>query len=876
MNKKIISDGVLVYDRFYGAKPLVPFQVLKKILLCCAVAVFGMLFILTEYEMPVSLPLAAGVTAGACALFTLLFVFVKRRFAVPSMLFVAGAVVYFNIEKLTEPLSYFADAAMLLVDGRFLHPKGLLLHEEALLDVSNPDYVRGVTLGFLTLCVLYALVVSCAFAKRPRTVPVLAVFVLLCVPRLLSETLEFNLWLVPYIAFIAAAAAIEICYRSGLAVKGVGSDYRKAVSAEERSFRINTAHADYPKRVEMNAIHYSKYFSVGIYCAVVFTITTVLASVVFEKGSSIDYSKAYNLIASIGDESGITASPFEDGPVSEYFTHPKNHNSSNTLNVVSPGTGEQDIIRVSVTGTSPVYLRGDIGIDFTGTAWTSPVNDEPAAWRDSGLAAVYRPCEGRVIHSLLEATGTTEGYIASSDVTIDYLCETSVVFLPPYTAEYSFYDNELFNVYGDFAVRVNEDFGVVNTVQCTAVIPAYTDTDKNFRGISVLSEVLDAFDKSWCSVSSIYTTVVPEMADNSGYNVIDEYEAFVEETYMTLPDKYEEFCSGFLSESGLVGQLPLESDYLGGEAEASLRYKTASVIADYLRSNYTYSLTAQNDPSAPVVSFLNTTKSGHCSLYASSMTLLLRSLNIPARYCTGFMVDPAEGAVQTLKAKNLHAWCEVYLGELGWATFDPTSSSVYLQQKPKPEQAEETAEHTTPAVTHKPQTTAATSATHVGQPTADETAETTERQGLDLSALKPYIITVGILLVLAAAAVLIGYSLHRLKRAAEKRFVLLSKGASETEAAEIYGLILSIVAVYGVSPSKGEMPGAFYKRVDALFGSSLKEHTALLEELAFGSCRADAAQRDVLLSQLKQVYRSAVSWNAPIKRIKVQKILAGK
>ena len=52
-----------------------------------------------------------------------------------------------------------------------------------------------------------------------------------------------------------------------------------------------------------------------------------------------------------------------------------------------------------------------------------------------------------------------EKLIASDYVSIEYLCSTDVVFLPPYTVDYSFYSNELFNVYGDYAVRVSEIAG---------------------------------------------------------------------------------------------------------------------------------------------------------------------------------------------------------------------------------------------------------------------------------------------------------------------------------------------------------------------------------------------------------------------------------
>ncbi len=70
--------------------------------------------------------------------------------------------------------------------------------------------------------------------------------------------------------------------------------------------------------------------------------------------------------------------------------------------------------------------------------------------------------------------------------------------------------------------------------------------------------------------------------------------------------------------------------------------------------------------------FLDDTKRGHCSLYASAMTLILRELGIPARYCTGFYVEGENGGGSVLlREKNLHAWVEVYLGEYGWVNIRP-------------------------------------------------------------------------------------------------------------------------------------------------------------------------------------------------------------
>lgn len=863
MNTKHLPDGVLVYDRFFGAKPSALLLALEKLLLCCAAAVFGMLFILTQYDLPVSLPLMAGVTAGVAAGFSLLFIFVKRRLAVPITLGIVGAVVWFNLESLWERFSYFVDAAMLLVEGRFLHPRSVLLHSEELLNDLNPLYLDGVTLGCALLCSLFAFIAAVCFAKRTRPLPLLITFCALCVPRLLSETLEFNLWLVPFAGCMAAAFAISVCYKGGLAVKGIPTDYRRAVVAEERSFRVNANRADYPKRVQMSVVHYSKYFSVGVYCALIFAAAVVCSASVFGKGSYLDYTKAYDFIMSIGDDAGITSSPFDEGPVSEYFTTPKKE-SRTDLNITSPGSGEQEIIRVNYGGTEPLYLRGDIGIDFTGTSWTSPVNEESPEWRDMGLAQYYRPCEGRVIHSLLKAMGySDEDKVSVGTVTIDYLCETSVVFLPPYTAEYSYYANELFEVYGDFVVRVNEENGVVNTVQCTAVTPKYTDMDNSSGGADVLFDIETAFDASHVSVGSIYSTVVPEMESDS--NVIEDYGDFVAKTYLGVPVNLSEPLDEFLISSGLLS----ETVGVLEPTEAQRRYAVAKVIADYLRENYDYTLNDVNDHENPIMSFLNDTKMGHCSLYASSMVLLLRQMGIPARYCTGFMVDPAKvSGVQTLRAKNLHAWCEVYLGELGWATFDPTSSSVYPSAPERPAQTTARSEVTTSA---PPRTTAEHSSAVVTTAVTTEPVAESEN-----GSMKVILLAAGILLALIAVVSLVGWALHRLRRRAEDRFRILREGDPSVCAEECYRLILAALEIYGAVPKQGELPSAFFKRADGLFGTTLCEDTELLEALAFGTPEVSDSDRSNLIHHLNRIYRGSKAKHSPVRRLKLLMALSGK
>ncbi len=889
MNVKQISDGVLIYDRYYRKKPRAVLLALKKMLLCCAVCFCSVMYLQREYEFTVSRVAMAGAAAGFGALFSLIFVFVKKRYALPVMLLATGTYVCLNYEELWKSLSYFVDAAMLNCEGRFIAPRDYLWHDEKLLTAKNTLYLEGVAAGCFIACALYALICAASLSKKPRALPIITTFVLLCIPRVIAERLEFDVWLIPTTALFAAIAAMSGSYSGGLAIKHGGvRSYKKSISDDERNFIKNVRRAPYIKSVQMRCGFYSKYVSVGMYCAALFSVTVLSGSMFFEKGSSIDYNGIYEFVKSIGDDAGITDSPFESGPMSQYFTRPEKPESNNYLNITSPGTGEQDIIRVRSQSDRPLYLRGDIGVDFKGSFWTSPVSGESEAWLQSGLKEKYRPCEALVGHSLLAAeylpytsplSGSeysldltagidlgSDALISSADVVIDYLCDTSVVFLPAYTAEFSYYNSERFNTFGDVVVRVNKDFGVVNTVQCTALLPAYTNTDEgDGNGEDLVESLENLYNMSFCSVNSVYGTVVPEMAGTD--NLITLYGFFVDETYTDVPAEMKKPLDEFINTAGFYNKLETEWD---GSWKSAKRYLAARIVADYLRDNYTYTLSPVNDSSNPVMSFLNDTKSGHCSLYASAMTLILREMGIPARYCTGFVAHPDNSGIATLKAKNLHAWCEVYLGEIGWATFDPTSSALNPSNAAEPPHVPETVQPR-PDVTQRPDVTSKPSDPEISEPDLPSVGEDAPEGEFDFSALKPYL--PAIIGTMAAAALIITAlcAYLRLKNKVAKKVEELRQGDPSDTSAEIYRIILDQLEICGLVPDKGELPGGFFERADRRFCTCLAPQTDLLEALAFGRIKVDSEDRNFLSGQLETLTEMTVRCSGLIKRIRLRR-----
>jgi hypothetical protein len=87
--------------------------------------------------------------------------------------------------------------------------------------------------------------------------------------------------------------------------------------------------------------------------------------------------------------------------------------------------------------------------------------------------------------------------------------------------------------------------------------------------------------------------------------------------------------------------------------------------------------TSTNEPPlTPLGRFLLTTRSGHCEYFATATVLLLRRLEIPARYAVGYVVHEGSGRKYVVRQRDAHAWCLVWDEKTKtWLDFDTTPAS---------------------------------------------------------------------------------------------------------------------------------------------------------------------------------------------------------
>ncbi len=131
----------------------------------------------------------------------------------------------------------------------------------------------------------------------------------------------------------------------------------------------------------------------------------------------------------------------------------------------------------------------------------------------------------------------------------------------------------------------------------------------------------------------------------------------------------------------LTGELP---DYLRSDPLAQ-----TFAITGWLGEQGTYSLAKRGEGAAEeVASFLFGDRVGYCVHFAHAVTLLARSLGIPARVATGYAVSNSSrrgGSALILSDHDAHAWAEVFLEDIGWVVTDVTPQTVLDPPPPPPD-----------------------------------------------------------------------------------------------------------------------------------------------------------------------------------------------
>lgn len=117
-------------------------------------------------------------------------------------------------------------------------------------------------------------------------------------------------------------------------------------------------------------------------------------------------------------------------------------------------------------------------------------------------------------------------------------------------------------------------------------------------------------------------------------------------------------------------------------AEHDNWYDKALAIEKHFRTGeFSYDQTRVAVPAEDedyVDQFLFDTKRGYCDNFSTSMVVMLRSLDIPARWAKGYAPGQYKGTadddnrIYEITNNEAHSWVEVFFPSLGWVPFEPT------------------------------------------------------------------------------------------------------------------------------------------------------------------------------------------------------------
>jgi transglutaminase-like putative cysteine protease len=104
-------------------------------------------------------------------------------------------------------------------------------------------------------------------------------------------------------------------------------------------------------------------------------------------------------------------------------------------------------------------------------------------------------------------------------------------------------------------------------------------------------------------------------------------------------------------------------------------------VAEFIVTRGSYTHTPPRTPEGVdfAIFFLEVSRLGYCIHFATAATLMLRALDVPARFTAGYLVHITQSNVDNtviLTDRNAHAWVEVFFDDLGWVPIDVTPAFV--------------------------------------------------------------------------------------------------------------------------------------------------------------------------------------------------------
>lgn len=890
-----------------------------KLMLTYMLAVGTIMSFMDMYDIPFEFGSAIAQILLFVTAFMPIFIFIKKRYAIPVLAVGVGAVYYFFHSDIIEACLLFKDYLFIQLDGRLLSTLQYVPVNSHAFLTRTQDFTSAMNMAMLIIiCIVCFVCVLCCY-KKFRALPLIIMWCVMFIPAFLSEDADYSVYTLLAVTAFFGLYAIASSNSFYSKIPAVGAK-RNEVKNDEKAFRKNLSKKNPVQTAKSELSRYGRNSLCGILAALITFGAAFGSQKLFPDMTYIDTEEVINstvkFFTDIGEYFSLVFSGNTSGLFSGYFSSDNFFINNNIELNAPPQSANDPVLKVTSSGENGMYLVGDIGVDFDGRSWIGvqrKISQNELYSGEYNISDSFSPeqivqmtrylnmsgllleknlsdHEYRYIDARYEmsdyddmraAISTMEGIsggepvflYSSQNVNIEYLKNTNVVFKPFLPDNNSYMSNENFKYFGDTVIRIADRKNWMKSFESNVTLPVNP---------ALFAVTLDSSDDN--EKISLLQTVGYTYEEARRY--IDdkkEYDRYVYDTYSSVPksekDNIKRFIAEFESKDGDNA----------GIVDNKMLY--AYGMCEYLRTHYQYSLNADNtsDRSNTMLgNFLFNTKQGHCALYASTMVLALREKGIPARYITGFTTgklnfnEYAGVYEKTIHENSLHAWVEVYSDDFGWIPFDPTGygGNSNFGNSTDPSQTEA-------PITSVPETTTTTTVqttTTVSSDTEQTTAPVTSSPDSDISGGTDGVneskidLSVVLRIAIAVLAVTVAFAaviifINSVKRRNEKRMRYFRKSKNTSEAVkEMYGFIMKLFAATDIAPIGTELPEEFALRADKELlplgmDISLVEIMKIIEKAEFSNSDITEEERAKVYKYTKTLYVLIMANSGKLKRM---------
>lgn len=890
-----------------------------KLMLTYMLAVGTIMSFMDMYDIPFEFGSAIAQILLFVTAFMPIFIFIKKRYAIPVLAVGVGAVYYFFHSDINEACLLFKDYLFIQLDGRLLSTLQYVPVNSHAFLTRTQDFTSAMNMAMLIIiCIVCFVCVLCCY-KKFRALPLIIMWCVMFIPAFLSEDADYSVYTLLAVTAFFGLYAIASSNSFYSKIPAVGAK-RNEVKNDEKAFRKNLSKKNPVQTAKSELSRYGRNSLCGILAALITFGAAFGSQKLFPDMTYIDTEEVINstvkFFTDIGEYFSLVFSGNTSGLFSGYFSSDNFFINNNIELNAPPQSANDPVLKVTSSGENGMYLVGDIGVDFDGRSWIGvqrKISQNELYSGEYNISDSFSPeqivqmtrylnmsgllleknlsdHEYRYIDAHYEmsdyddmraAISTMEGIsggepvflYSSQNVNIEYLKNTNVVFKPFLPDNNSYMSNENFKYFGDTVIRIADRKNWMKSFESNVTLPVNP---------ALFAVTLDSSDDN--EKISLLQTVGYTYEEARRY--IDdkkEYDRYVYDTYSSVPksekDNIKRFIAEFESKDGDNA----------GIVDNKMLY--AYGMCEYLRTHYQYSLNADNtsDRSNTMLgNFLFNTKQGHCALYASTMVLALREKGIPARYITGFTTgklnfnEYAGMYEKTIHENSLHAWVEVYSDDFGWIPFDPTGygGNSNFGNSTDPSQTEA-------PITSVPETTTTTTVqttTTVSSDTEQTTAPVTSSPDSDISGGTDGVteskidLSVVLRIAIAVLAVTVAFAaviifINSVKRRNEKRMRYFRKSKNTSEAVkEMYGFIMKLFAATDIAPIGTELPEEFALRADKELlplgmDISLVEIMKIIEKAEFSNSDITEEERAKVYKYTKTLYVLIMANSGKLKRM---------